>query len=305
MKNPRTPGDKTPISKFGEELIPVDDMVRLMNDFCDLGGTQLNITGGEPLARRDIVSILKRINKKKTRVVLNSNVMLADRLLKEEHVHTVDAIYASLHTTSDTDFKNFLGIGGGAHVVMKNMVLLKKHGYNVQINYSLGDYNKNEFENVLAFAQDNRIHLKAITLIRSTEKKEQYGTDRKWVNPNWLDQALTERALIKQSSKEGFGGYITTYKTKLEDDHEVVIKNVGTGRLVTDFCQACPQSSKCGEGIYALRVGVDGIWKPCLLNNNRYEPIQETSDFKLQILAVIHKMVGNWENHRFAEGSPQ
>lgn len=62
------------------------------------------------MARKDIVSVLKSIDKKNTRVVLNSNVLLADRLLKEsEKIEQIDAIYASLHTTRENDFKKYLG----------------------------------------------------------------------------------------------------------------------------------------------------------------------------------------------------
>ena len=67
MENPRSLGDKTPIKKQGKEPFPVGELVRMMNDFCDLGGTQLNITGGEPLVRKDIVDVLKSIDKKNTR----------------------------------------------------------------------------------------------------------------------------------------------------------------------------------------------------------------------------------------------
>ena len=59
IKNPRQVGDKVPLSKVGEELVSFHKLSSLMNDFCDLGGTQLNITGGEPLARKDIVPLLK------------------------------------------------------------------------------------------------------------------------------------------------------------------------------------------------------------------------------------------------------
>ena len=76
---------------------------------------------------------------------MNSNVLLADRLVNTEKVDTVDAIYASLHTTKEKDFKDYLGIGGGAKKVMENMVRLQNHEYRVQINYSLGEYNKVEF----------------------------------------------------------------------------------------------------------------------------------------------------------------
>ena len=37
----------------------------------------------------------------------------------------------------------------GATDVMNNMVALKNHGYHVEINFSLGNYNKDEWEQVL------------------------------------------------------------------------------------------------------------------------------------------------------------
>jgi len=82
MANPRSAGDAHPLKKQGPEPFPIQEVIRVMNDFCELGGTQLNITGGEPLVRKDIVSVLKSIDKKKTRIVLNSNILLAERLLR-------------------------------------------------------------------------------------------------------------------------------------------------------------------------------------------------------------------------------
>ncbi|KAG2393988.1 hypothetical protein C9374_003752 [Naegleria lovaniensis] len=332
MKNPRSPGDPIPLKKQGPEPFPIQEIIRLCNDFCDLGGTQLNITGGEPLARKDIVSVLKSINKQNTRVVLNSNVLLADRLLKEsEKIEQVDAIYASLHTTRETDFKKYLGIGGGASQVMRNMIRLKDHGYRVQINYSLGEYNRNEFENVLKFALPNKIDLKVISLIRSNLNKNQYGEmeeihhvtsgkeeDRGenvssvvsagWSNPKWLEDLLESNGVEICGTREGFGGRVKIYKTSSDSDHRVEIKNIGRGRLRTDYCNGCRFSSQCGEGIYAMRSGVDGLFKPCVLNSDKFIPIQiesASSDYKHQILSVIHTMVGNWKNHKFVEGPPQ
>jgi cyclic pyranopterin phosphate synthase len=305
MENPRKPSDKTPILKSGTDTMNIDQMVQLMNDFCDLGGGQLNITGGEPLVRKDIVQVLSSINKQKTRVVLNSNIMLADRLLKEPRVDTVDAIYASLHTTRESVFKEHLGIGG-AQRVMDNMISLKNHGYRVQINFSLGEYNREGFEEVIDFAIANEIDFKSITLIRSDEIKSQYGEGKEWSDPVWIVNRLEERGMKKIGTRTGFGGFTTVYKSSPDSDHKIEIKNVGKGRLVTDFCKSCHHHDKCGEGIYALRSGVDGVWKPCLLNKQGFESI-DTSDvnYKRQILSVIHKMVGDWNNHKFIGGAPQ
>ena len=71
---------------------------------------------------------------------------------------------------------------------MDNMVKLKEHGYKVQINYSLGSYNKDHWDQVLRFAVSNGLDLKAIALIRSDENPNFYGGD--WVDPSWVAQRI-------------------------------------------------------------------------------------------------------------------
>eukprot|EP01080_Neovahlkampfia_damariscottae_P000972 gene972-9879_t len=290
MENPRTPGDKYPIKKSLEPKMDNKKMIKLMNDFCELGGRQLNVTGGEPLSHKDITTILSNIDKKDTTVILNSNVMLADRLLKVPKIDQVDAIYASLHTTKDEVFKKDLGVNSGATLVMNNILRLKEHGYNVQINYSHGAYNKDSLDDVLDWVIKNEIGFKAITLIRSSEEKQQYGEDQEWDNPEFVSNKIKEKGLKESGKREGFGGKVKAF-SKEGTNYKIEVKNIGNGRLRTDFCNGCKHQKTCGEGIYALRSGPDGIWKPCLLNHDKFEGIDySVNDFKPQILTMIDKM---------------
>ena len=150
MVNPRRPGED-PNGKVGPVHISLDELLGIINAFTSRGGGQVNITGGEPLAHREIVRFLEDIDKRSTRVVLNTNVILADRLLTRPRIGNLDSIYASLHTTDGEIFRDQLG-GRSISKVMDNIVALETHGYDVQINYSLGDYNKEEFGSVLKFA---------------------------------------------------------------------------------------------------------------------------------------------------------
>ena len=105
--------------------------------------------------------------------------------------------------------------------------------------------------------------------------------------------------------KLGFGGKVKSF-TKDGSNYKIEVKNIGNGRLRTDFCNGCKHQKTCGEGIYALRSGPDGIWKPCLLNHDKFEGIDySVDDFKPQILSMIDKMVGEWNNHKFVEGKPE
>jgi molybdenum cofactor biosynthesis enzyme MoaA len=128
--------------------------------------------------------------------------MAAERLLSTEKIDTVDAIYASLHTTKNEVFKKDLGVPG-AELVMKNILALKKHGYNVQINYSHGEYNKDGLDDVLDYVIKNEIGFKSITLIRSDLDKSQYGENKEWSDSSYVADRIEKKGFKKVGTREG------------------------------------------------------------------------------------------------------
>lgn len=297
MENPRKPG-LDPLSRVGPSRLSAQAMLGVIDAWTRLGGRQVNITGGEPLAHPEIVSILEQIPKRRSRVVLNTNAVLAHRLLRRPVIETVDAIFASLHTTDGRIFSESLG-GRSVQKVMDNIAALSAHGYEVQINYSLGDYNKAEFAGVLDYALSCGIALKAIAFVATHEAPR--SDSGPWIEPTWLSAQLDARGAVEVGVKEAFGGVTTTYDV---DGGVVKIKNVARGRLMTDFCSGCEHRSRCGEGIYGLRVGVDGLWKPCLLRQDRFEPLFAEDDHEARILSIVDAMVGDWQRARFVSGAP-
>eukprot|EP00698_Gefionella_okellyi_P002011 TRINITY_DN11899_c0_g1_i2.p1 TRINITY_DN11899_c0_g1~~TRINITY_DN11899_c0_g1_i2.p1 ORF type:complete len:388 (-),score=47.56 TRINITY_DN11899_c0_g1_i2:31-1194(-) len=323
MENPREPG-KPGIRFKGKHVISDDILIDIMNTYARLGGSQINVTGGEPLVHPRFVDIINSLQKRNSRVILNSNVMLADRLLHVPKLANIDGIYASLHTTSEEQFRKVLGTGG-AKGVMKNMVSLRQHGYDVQINYSLGDYNKDEFDSVMDFALANSIHLKAIAIIRPDDNAAFYKGSNAFVNPQFVQSRIDARGLHRIGDKSGFGGTSTIYNTRADGTGtKVEVKNIAKGRLFTDFCGGCKYQALCGEGMYAVRVGVDALWKPCLMRKERFSTVQtkaaestttaSTADgsqsaavtsYEDQILDIVHQMVGDWSRMRMVSGAPQ
>ena len=85
---------------------------------------------------------------------------------------------------------------------------------------------------------------------------------------------------------------------------KIEVKNIAEGRLRTDFCRGCLHEPACGEGIYDLRVGVDGLVKPSLLRTSRWIELRPEGDLRTQVLATVHAMVGDWSCARFVRGAP-
>ncbi len=309
MANPRRPRDDDVARS--RAALDADALVALMNAWCRLGGRQVNVTGGEPLARPDLPGILERVDKRGARIVVNTNGLLAPRLLGRPRIEAIDSFLISLHTTDERAFSEQLGAPpGSAAKVMANAVALSEHGYTVELNYSLGDYNKHEIGEVLDFALDNGLDLKTIALVRSDGDEQFYGGD--WIDPAWVARLLVGRGARRVKSSAGLGGRSTTWKAGRST---VRVKNVADGRLETTFCGGCRARPLCGEGIYALRVGVDGIFKPCLLGKDRWRNVEDDRDaspegserdaaYDEQILDTIHAMIGDWSRASFRTGAP-
>lgn len=300
MPNPRRAG--TAWARKAKPALDRDELVKLIDAFSALGGSQVNITGGEPLASPDLVPILEAIERRATRNVLNTNAVLAERLLERPKLEKLDAIYASLHTTSEEVFSRQLGSPAGAGTaakVMANIAALRRKGYAVQINFSLGPYNKHELDPVLDFALANAIDLKAIAFVRPDESEGFYHGD--WIDTGWVAARLEARGAELTGRREGLGGRVTAYSIGRS---KVEVKNVAVGRLATDFCLGCPHAAKCGEGIYALRVGVDGTFKPCLLRGEKFVKVRTGESYEEQILAAVHSMIGDFGHATFRTGAP-
>ncbi|MEZ0229364.1 MAG: hypothetical protein ACAI25_12115, partial [Planctomycetota bacterium] len=183
--------------------------------------------------------------------------------------------------------------------VMANIAALRRKGYAVQINFSLGPYNKHELDPVLDFAVANDVDLKTIAFVRPDETDGFYKGA--WVDPVWVTERLEARHAEQVGRREGLGGRVTSWRLGAT---RIDVKNIAAGRLATDFCSACPHAEKCGEGIYALRVGVDGLWKPCLLRREKFIPVREGAPWEEQILSAIDGMIGDYSHAEFRTGAP-
>lgn len=293
MKNPRQSIDRI------SNRFSLAELTKIINSYISLGGRQVNITGGEPLLVSELPAFLSQIQKGSSKIVLNTNALHPDILLNNPLQDVLDCLLISLHTTNENSFQRWLG-KPKSQILIKNIIALKENGYKIELNCSLGNYNITDFENVLQFCIEEQLPLKVITVIRHNLKEDFYQGD--WINPEHLTAILEKYGAKQIKEKNALGGQKKEYEI---GGISVTIKNVGNGKLITDYCKDCKYLLQCGEGIYGLRVGVDGIWKPCLLNKEKYESIRSDEDYSDQILQMIGKMVGNWENAKFFQGVPK
>jgi cyclic pyranopterin phosphate synthase len=280
------------------EVLSAADLVAVCDAYAALGGKQVNLTGGEPMARPDLPEILQAIDKRATRLVLNSNGLLHERLTKRPRITALDTILVSLHTLEDAVFQRDLG-GKSTAKLTRSILALRDHGYHTKLNLSLGPHNASGVEDVIRWAQAHALDLKIISLVRANMAPDFYrGT---WVDPARVE-ALLDTLGERGETKAQLGGKITEWRT---GGATIELKNIARGRLRTDYCRGCAHDAQCGEGIYGLRLGVDGVAKPCLLRKERFTRLDRQRPWREQILDLVAAMVGDFANARFETGAPE
>ena len=70
------------------DVLSLEEIERLCDNFIDLGVEKIRLTGGEPLVRKDIIHVIKNLNKKKfsknlKEITLTTNGTLLKKYAKE------------------------------------------------------------------------------------------------------------------------------------------------------------------------------------------------------------------------------
>lgn len=88
------------------EMLDDDEMVRLIRLFVGLGVNQVRFTGGEPLLRRSLVDVVRRVGElpNRPRMALTTNGIGLDRLAQSLADAGLDRINVSLDTASPQRF---------------------------------------------------------------------------------------------------------------------------------------------------------------------------------------------------------
>ena len=147
-----------------KELLTLEELDRLCAAFIRLGTTKIRITGGEPLVRRDVMTLFQRLGAR-----------IGDGGLKELTVTTngtqlaknAEALYAAgvrrINVSLDTlDPENFTRITrrGKLEVITDGIFAAKAAGLAVKINaVAMQDVNEQEFDRMLAWCGEHGFDL--------------------------------------------------------------------------------------------------------------------------------------------------
>lgn len=233
-----------------ENLLSLEEMLRIAKIAAELGISKIRITGGEPLVRKGIESFIKDLKHLPgiKEVCLTTNGILLEEKVDELIESGLDTINISLDTMKENLYKD-ITLYGNLDKVLKGIEQSISKGLKVKLNTVIMEgVNDSEIMDFVKLTEAKPVDLRFIELMPIGEGKKfnSFSADR-------IKNVISEeRQLIACESRSRRDGPAEYYKTFN-----------GIGRI--GFISAVSHNF-CGE-CNRIRLTCKGFFKQCLFLN--------------------------------------
>ncbi|MES9886638.1 MAG: GTP 3',8-cyclase MoaA [Candidatus Sedimenticola sp. 20ELBAFRAG] len=275
-----------------DEQLTLDEFVRLVRIFSEMGVSKLRFTGGEPLVRRDIGEMVTRIGALPGIEDLSMSTN-ASQLAKHARVIReagVSRINVSLDTLNPDVFREITQ--GDLSKVIEGLMAAREAGFHpIKINMVvMRDLNYHEVGDMVDFCLENRFTLRFIETMPVGEAG-QNAKDR-YVSLAEVREQLEQRFELEPAKMKGAGP-------------AKYLKVVG-GRLKIGFIT--PMSQHFCEDCNRVRLSSEGTLYLCLGQQDKLEfrPLlrQGLTDDQLKE-AILEAIERKPEKHEFNDNPGQ
>ena len=237
------------------EVLSLEELDRLCTSFVELGVKKLRITGGEPLVRRDIMWLFRRLNRHLESGALNeltltTNGSLLSKYAADLYACGVRRINLSLDTL---DKDKFLAITrrGKYNKVMEGIQAAKAAGLKIKLNtVALKGINDDEIHNLVQYCGDEGFDLTFIEVMPMGDLGTENRLDQYWPLSDVRRQLESKWSL--QDNDHNTGGparYVTVGETG---------GRIGfITPLTHNFCESCNRVRVTCTGMLYLCLGQD------------------------------------------------
>ena len=234
--------------KKHDDMLSEDEMIQAVEAAALLGFRKIRLTGGEPLVKKNILSICRRCKEVKgiEEVCLTTNAILLSEMAENLKEAGVDRINISLDTLNPQKY-NYITRNGNLQKAIEGIEKALEVGFQrIKINAVLiGGLNDDEIVELASLTCKYPVDVRFIELMPMQDHDE-FG-EQAYVSVDAIMQALPQ--LQKSKQDDGVARLYTLPKGK---------GNIGLiSALSSHFCASCNR----------IRLTADGNLKPCLHSN--------------------------------------
>lgn len=224
---------------YRDEL-STEEWIELFDQARALGSVQLGLSGGEPLARRDLETLIREGRQ----LGFYTNLITSGLGMDEARIKTfkkagLDHIQISFQASS-RQLNDFLGGRKSFSHKLEVAGLIKKHGYPMVLNVVIHRYNIGQIEQILEMA--TQLGADYVELANT----QYYGWA--WLN---RDQLLPSREQVSRAESIAHA-----YQERVADHMKIYY-------VVPDYYEQRPKACMQGWGSTHLTIAPDGTALPC------------------------------------------
>jgi cyclic pyranopterin phosphate synthase len=236
------------------DLLTLEELDRLCSAFVARGTRKLRITGGEPLVRRDIMTLFRGLSRHLASGALSELTLTTNGSRLAQHAGELAAcgvrrINVSLDTLDPERFRAITRRGDLAQV-LAGIEAARQAGLQVKLNVvALKDVNSGELFDLVSFAHDRGMDITFIEVMPMGEI-ETHRADQYW--------PLTEvRAALGERYTLDASGYHTSGPARYFTARETGGRIGFITPLTHNFCESCNRVRVTCTGTLYMCLGQD------------------------------------------------
>lgn len=248
--------------------LDTDSMLKIADELVKGGVSHIQILGGEPFIRKDILLILKRLSDGNVKILINTNGhLLNDEIIKALTKLNIDFINFSfdgpteetndLIRGKDSFNKTLANLKNTMNIIKEN-----KSNINIGINFVISKLTENLVTELLNFCEENEIKHLAVNDI--------------WVTGNAKCNEI-ELTLDGINKKLEYYEKLSSLVKKTNINLRPQLLPITAGYLNYKYNTKFLTVFQCGAGDRIIYIQADGIVYPCIKCRDRNDLISEFS----------------------------
>ncbi len=239
-----------------EALLSFEEISRLSTLFAKLGVKKLRITGGEPLLRSDLTTLIQHLHLIEgiDDIGLTTNGVLLGRYAKELYEAGLRRLNISLDAMDPVIFGKMNGRGTKPDIILKNIEIAKETGFQMKVNMVVQKgVNDQEILPMATYFKEQGVTLRFIEFM-------DVGNDNAWS----FSQVVSKREIVDKLSNtfdlepvdpDYFGEVAQRYRYK---DNGVEVGFITS--VSESFCSTCTRARLSSDGkLYTCLFASEGF----------------------------------------------
>jgi cyclic pyranopterin phosphate synthase len=240
-----------------EQLLTLEEMTRIGKAFVDLGVNKIRISGGEPLTRRNILTVFESLGQLDdlNDLTVTTNATLLDKFAQPLKDAGVTRINISLDTLQADRFKKITRIGKLEKTMAGIEAALKVGFQKLKLNsVIMKDYNDDEIMALVEFVREKGMDISFIEEMPLGEIGDHDRADTYYSSDKILAKLQTKYQL--SATDETTGGPAKYFRFLDAHGNTESTSHIGfISPHSHNFCESCNRVRVTAEGMLLLCLG--------------------------------------------------